>query len=78
MHIISKGRGALIAAAMLTGPVATGLAAQEAPPADLSATITEPAPAEAAEGRRSRASSPRAAAARCRSPARMAPIMSSR
>ena len=28
MHIISKGRGALIVAAMLTGPVATGLAAQ--------------------------------------------------
>ena len=52
MSITSKGGAALLACALLTGPMASPLAAQDAPPADLSATITEPepAPAEAVEG----------------------------
>ena len=52
MSITSKGGAALLACALLTGPMASPLAAQDAPPADLSATITEPepAPAEAVKG----------------------------
>ena len=52
MSITSKGGAALLACALLTGPMASPLAAQDAPQADLSATITEPepAPAEAVKG----------------------------
>jgi len=52
MHLISKGRGTLLLLATLAAPMSASLAAQEAPPADLSATISapEPAPVEAVEG----------------------------